>query len=233
MILRATDGESKGDHGFVRWPRIAQRGPTMEREARRDRSVLALLEVGAAGLLIAAFFLPWYQFGGQDVAGLTQSGITMDLLLAWFLIPLGTAAVVGATLVGFALPGRGAVVATLVAFGASGLGVALRLFNLISGDRSGHLEPPGPARGLWLFAAAAAMGTALATIDLVRAGSSTFVWRALGEPSTRRIGLFLAWACVIVVAFAVALFPMFPRWWLVAPVAVLLAPLLIRARRAR
>ena len=205
----------------------------MEREARRDRSVMAVLEIGAGGLLIAAFFLPWYQFGGQDVAGVTQSGITMDLMLAWFLIPLGTAAVVGATLVGFALPGRGAVVAILVAFGAAGLGVALRLLNLISGDWGGYLEPPGPSRGLWLFAAAAAMGVALATIDLARGGSSTFVWRAIGEPRTRRIGLFLAWAGAVVVAFAVALFPMFPRWWLIAPFAVLLAPLLVRARRTR
>jgi hypothetical protein len=161
-----------------------------------------------------------------------QSGITMDLMLAWFLIPLGAAAVVVATLVGLALPARGAVVAILVAFSAAGLGVALRLFNLISGDWSGYSEPPGPSRGLWLFAAAAATGVTLTTIDLARGGSSTFVWRALGEPPTRRIGLFLAWAGIVVVAFAVALFPMFPRWWLVAPFVVLLAPLLIRARPA-
>lgn len=205
----------------------------MERQARRDRSVLSSLEIGAAGLLIAAFFLPWYQLGGQEVAGLTQSGITMDLMLAWFLIPLGAASVVVATLVGFALPGRGVVVAILVAFGAAGLGVALRLFNLITGDWGEYWEPPGPSRGLWLFAAAAAMGVGLAAIDLARGGSSTFVWRALGEPPTRRIGMFLAWAGAVVIAFAVALFPMFPRWWLIAPFAVLLAPLLVRARHAR
>jgi hypothetical protein len=205
----------------------------MERKARRDRSIIALLEIGAAGLLIAAFFLPWYQLGGQDVEGGLDAGLTMDVLLAWFLIPLGAAAVVVATLVGLALPGRGVVVAILVGFGAAGIGVALRLHSFSSGDWSMYLEPPSPARGLWLFATAAAMGTALATIDLVRAGSSTFVWRALGEPSTRPIGLFLAWAGVVVVAFAVALFPMFPRWWLVAPFALLFAPMLVRARRAR
>ena len=205
----------------------------MEREARRDRSVIALLEIGAAGLLIAAFFLPWYQLGGQDVTGGLETGITMDVLLSWFLIPLGAAAVVVATLVGFALPGRGAVVAILVAFGAAGIGVALRLLTLSSGDWSMYLEPPGPARGLWLFAGAAALGTILVLVDLARAGSSTFVWRALGEPSTGRIGLFLAWTGVVAITFAVALFPMFPRWWLVAPFAVLLAPLLVRARRAR
>ena len=127
----------------------------MEREARRDRSVIAMLEIGAAGLLIAAFFLPWYQLGGQDVAGV-ETGITMDVLLSWFLIPLGAAAVLVATLVGFALPGRGAVVAILVAFGAAGSGVALRLFTLSSGDWSMYLEPPSAARGLWLFAEAAA-----------------------------------------------------------------------------
>jgi hypothetical protein len=166
------------------------------------------------------------------VAGV-QTGITMDLLLSWFLIPLGAAAVVGATLVGFALPGRGEVVAILVAFGAAGIGVALRLFNLISGDWSGYVVPPSPGPGLWLFAGAAALGTILVLVDLARAGSSTFVWRALGEPSTRRIGLLLAWAGVVAIAFVVALFPMFPRWWLVAPFAVLLAPLLVRARQAR
>jgi hypothetical protein len=205
----------------------------MEREARRDRSVIALLEIGAAGLLIAAFFLPWYQLGGQDVAGGLETGITMDVLLSWFLIPLGAAAVVVATVVGFALPGRGAVVAILVAFGAAGIGVALRLLTLSSGDWSMYLEPPGPARGLWLFAAAAAMGAALATIDLVRGGSSTFAWRALGEPSTKGLGQFLAWVGGLVIALAIGLFPMFPRWWLIGFVALLVAPLAMRARRAR
>src|ERR1035437_1178811 len=213
--------------------RMAKERATMEREARRDRSVLSLLEIGVAGLLIAAFFLPWYQLGGPDVTGGLETGITMDVLLSWFLIPLGAAAVVVATLVGFALPGRGAVVAILVAFGAAGIGVALRLLTLSSGDWSMYLEPPGPARGLWPFAGAAALGTILVLVDLARAGSSTFVWRALGEPSTGRIGLFLAWTGVVAITFAVALFPMFPRWWLVAPFAVLLAPLLVRARRAR
>ena len=205
----------------------------MEREARRDRSVIALLEIGAAGLLVAALFLPWYQLDGRDAAGIIETGITLDVLLSWFLIPLGAVAVVAATLVGFALPGRGAVVAVLVAFGAAGIGVVLRLLTLLSGDWSMYLNPPSAGRGLWLFASAAALGVALATIDLARAGSSTFVWRAMGEPSTKRIGQFLAWLGVVVVSFAVALFPMFPRWWLVAPFAFLVGPLLVRARQAR
>jgi hypothetical protein len=205
----------------------------MEREARRDRSVIALLEVGAAGLLIAAFFLPWYQLDGVDVAGgLATSGITMAVFLPWFLIPLGTVTVVVASLAGLALPGRGVVVVMLVAFGAAGVGVALRLLDLATGDWA-YLESPGPGRGMWLFGAACAIGVFLATLDLVRAGSSTFVWRALGQPSTRRVGLLLAWACAVVIAFAVALFPMFPRWWLVAPIVVLVAPLLVRLRNAR
>lgn len=209
-----------------------KRGSTVEREARRDRSVIALLEIGAAGLLIAAFFLPWYQLGGQDVADLSQTGITMDVLLSWFLIPLGAAAVVVATLVGFALPGRGAVVAILVAFGAASIGVALRLLDVTTGDWA-YLEPVGPGRGLWLFAAAAAMGVVLATIDLVRAGSSTFAWRALGEPSTKGLGLFLAWVGGLVIALAIGLFPMFPRWWLIGFFALLVVPLWVRARKAR
>ena len=205
----------------------------MEKEGRRDRTVLAVLEIGAAWLLVAAaFFLPWYQLGGRGVAGLTQTGITMEAFLPWFLIPLGTATVVVATLVGLALPGRGMVVATLVPFGAAGIGVVLELLNLTTGDWA-YLEPVGPGPGLWLFAAASAAGGALATIDLYRAGSSTFVWRALGEPPTGRIGRFLAWAGVVAILFAVALFPMFPRWWLIAPFAVLLAPLFVRARKAR
>ncbi len=192
-----------------------------------------MLEIGAAGLLIAAFFLPWYQLGGQDVAGV-ETGITMDVLLSWFLIPLGAAAAVGATLVGFALPGRGAVVAILVAFGAAGIGVALRLLTLSSGDWSMYLEPPSPGPGLWLFAGAAALGASLALIDLALSGSSTFVWRALGEPSTKRYGLLLAWASVVAIALVVALFPMFPRWWLLGPFALLVGPILwVRARRAR
>ena len=191
-----------------------------------------MLEIGAAGLLIAAFFLPWYQLGGQDVAGV-ETGITMDVLLSWFLIPLGAAAVVVATLVGFALPGRGAGVAILVAFGAAGSGVALRLFTLSSGDWSMYLEPPSAARGLWLFAGAAAFGVALATIDLARSGSSTFVSRALGEPSTKGLGLLLAWVGGLTIALAIGLFPMFPRWWLIGFFALLVAPLWVRVRRAR
>lgn len=205
----------------------------MGSEVPRDRSLISLLEIAAAGLLIAAFFLPWYQLGGQDVEGIAQYGITMDVLLPWFLIPLGAAAAVVTTLVGLVLPGRGVVVAILVAFGAAGMGAALRLLDVATGDWSMQLEPPTPGRGLWLFAAGALLGVALATIDLFRGGSSTFGWRALGKPSARGVGSFLAWIGALVIALAIGLFPMFPRWWLVGFVIVLVAPLGWRARRAR
>jgi len=146
---------------------------------------------------------------------------------------LGTAAVVVTTLVGFALPGRGVVVAILVAFGAAGIGVALRLLDITTGDWSMQLEPPTPGRGLWLFGAGALLGVTLVAIDLVRGGSSTFAWRALGQPSTKGVGLFLAWVGSLVIALAIGLFPMFPRWWLIGFFVLLVAPLARRAWRAR
>lgn len=70
--------------------------------------------------------------------------------------------------------------------------------------------------GLWLFTGAVASGAVLSLIDLLRGGSSTIFWRALGQPSTGRYGFFVLYACVVVLALPVALFPMFPRWWLLA-----------------
>ena len=91
-----------------------------------------------------------------------------------------------------------------------------------------------PGLGLWLFAGAAALGASLALIDLALAGSSTFAWRALGEPSTKRYGLILAYAGVVAIALPVALFPMFPRWTLLVWCAILVGPILwVRARRAK
>jgi hypothetical protein len=65
------------------------------------------------------------------------------------------------------------------------------------------------------------------------AGSSTFVWKAMGEPSTKRHGLLLAYAGVVAATLPVALFPMFPRWWFLAWCVLLVGPLWFRARRVK
>jgi hypothetical protein len=215
---------------------------------RRDRSLVALLEIGAAVFLIFSVFLPWFQvtyLNGAGVApGPGSASISwMDYRTAYidwaqfvasFLIPFGAIAALAAALVGLALPGRGEVVAVLAAFAVSGVG-AMSQFSALN---SGSMDSPGfsatsPGPGMWLFAAVAAFGAILAVVDLALAGSSTFAWRALREPSTKRYGLFLAWAGGLAVALVVGLFPMFPRWWLIGFFALLVAPLWVRARTAR
>jgi hypothetical protein len=215
---------------------------------RRDRSLIALVEIGVAGLLVFSFFLPWFRVANLTSAGVPSSsdfasiswgeylpfGLSMTQLLADFLIPLGALAAVAAALVGLALPGRAQVLAILVTFAAAGAGVILQFSELSSGNHTEFAATPSPGQGLWLFAGAAALGASLAMIDLTVAGSSTFVWRALREPSTKPYGLFLAWAGVVAIALVVALFPMFPRWWSLAPLALIVGPILwVRARRAR
>jgi hypothetical protein len=209
-------------------------------DGRQDRSLLALLEIGAAALLIVAVLLPWFQVGYQN--GPSGSSIaltdyqTADLDWAQFvadwLIPLGAIAAVAAALVGLGLPGRGEVLAILAAFATAGVGV----LSQVSEISSGAMNIPGfsttsAGPGLWLFAGAAGLGAGLAVFDLARGGSSTTVWRALGEPSTRRFGLFLGYAALLAVSLLVGLYPMFPRWWLLGFGALLLAPLWVRARR--
>jgi hypothetical protein len=72
-------------------------------------------------------------------------------------------------------------------------------------------------------------------VDLVRGGSSTFLWRAIRRPSMRRYGPPLAYVVTLVVTLPVASFRMFPVWWLyVWLAALLMLPLwLVRLRRAR
>jgi type III secretory pathway component EscV len=95
--------------------------------------------------------------------------------------------------------------------------------------------PPTAVLGLWLFAGTAAAGVVLAVVDLARGGSSTFLWRAIKRPSMRRYGPPAAYVVMLVVTLPVALFPMFPQWWLYVWLAALLAlPVwVVRARRAR
>jgi hypothetical protein len=203
---------------------------------RRDRSLLALLEIGAAAVLIGSFFVPWYVTSGPGyttwiaAGGYSPSGLlTQDLL-----IPFASLVTVVVAFAGLAFPARGTKVAILVAFAAAFYGAILEFQEVLSGE-SAYLVPPTAAWGLWLFAGTAAAGVVLAVADLVRGGSSTFLWRAIRRPSMRRYGPPLAYVVMLAVTLPVALFPMFPQWWLfVWLAALLMLPLwVVRARRAR
>lgn len=202
-----------------------------------DRSLLALLELGAAAALIGSFLVPWYVISGPGYTTWIHAGgyspaalLTQDLL-----IPFAALVAVVVTLAGLAFPARGAKVAILLAFAAAFYGAILQFQEVLYGDTSGWVVPPTVAWGLWLFEGSAAAGVVLAVLDLVRGGSSTFLWRAIRRPLMRRYGPPLAYVVTLVVTLPVALFPMFPTWWLyVWLAALLMLPLwVIRARMAR
>jgi hypothetical protein len=221
-------------------------GSTMESEAGdgleagstvdlRDRSLLALLEIGAAAVLIGSFSVPWYVTSGPGyTTWISAGGYSPSGLLTQELIPFASLVAVVVALAGLALPARGAKIAILVAFAAAFYGAILQFQEVQSGE-SAYLVPPTAAWGLWLFAGAAFAGVALAVVDLVRGGSSTFLWRAIRRPSIRRYGLPAAYVVMLVVTLPAALFPMDPHWWLFLWLAAVLAlPLwVVRARRAR
>ena len=201
-----------------------------------DRSLLALLEIGAAAILVGSFFVPWYaRSGPNDGTGISWGGSAGGLTTADLLIPFATLVAVVVSLAGLAFPARGAKIAILVAFAAASYGAILRFQDVLSGNHSSYLVPPTAGVGLWLFAGTAAAGVALAIVDLVRGGSSTFLWRVIRRPSMRRYGPPLAYVVMLVVTLPIALFPMFPYWWLfIWLAALLMLPLwVIRARRAR
>jgi len=205
---------------------------------RGDRSVLALLEIGTAAVLIWSYWsVPWYVISGPgystwiDAGGYSPAALlTQDLL-----IPFASLVAVVVTSAGLAFPARGAKIAILFAFAAAFYGALLEFQEVLYGDQSGWVVPPTAAWGLWLFAAAAASGALLAVGDLVRGGSSTFLWRAIRRPSMRRYGPWVAYVAVLVITLPVVLFPMFPNWWLLVWCAALLAGSLwaVRVRRAR
>jgi hypothetical protein len=203
---------------------------------RGDRSLIALLEIGAAAILVGSFFVPWYaRSGPNDGTGISWGGSAGGLTSADLLIPFATLVAVVVTLAGLAFPARGAKIAILVAFTAASYGAILRFQDVLSGEHSSYLVPPTAGLGLWLFAGAGASGVVLAVVDLVRGGWSTFLWRAIRRPSMRRYGPRLVYVVMLVVTLPVALFPMFPEWWLfVWLAALLMLPLwVVRARRAR
>jgi hypothetical protein len=201
-----------------------------------DRSFLALLEIGAASVLIGSFSVPWYVTSGPGYTTWISAGgyspsalLTQDLL-----IPFASLVAMVVAIAGLAFPARGSKVAILVAFAAAFYGAILQFQEVLSGD-SIYLVPPTATWGLWLFGGTAAAGVVLAVVDLVRGGSSTFLWRAIRRPSMRRYGPPLAYVVTLVVTLPVALFPMFPNWWLyVWLAALLMLPLwAVRARKAR
>ena len=202
----------------------------------RDRSGLALLEIGAAAVLIGSFFVPWYVIsGGDNPTWISWGGFSpAALTTADLLIPFASLAAIVATLAAIALPARGAKIAILVAFAAAFGGAILDFQEVLYGDSSGWAVAPTVAWGLWLFAGAAAAGVVLAAVDLGRGGSSTFVWRVIRRPSIRRYGLGLAYVAALAITLPVVLFPMVPWWWLLVwCVALAMGPAwVVRARRA-
>jgi len=200
---------------------------------RRDRSLLALLEIGASAVLIGSFFVPWYVTSEPYVTGLSWGGSAGGLTTADLLIPFAALVAIVVTLAGLAFPARGAKIAILVAFAAASYGAILRFQDVLSGGYYSNFVPPTAGPGLWLFTGTAAAGVALAVADLVRGGNSTFVWRATRRPSVKRYGPLVAYVVMLLITLPVALFPMDPSWWIyVWLAALLMLPLwVVRARR--
>lgn len=206
--------------------RAASSGATGGAVKRGDRSVLALLEIAAAAVLIWSYWsVPWYVISGPgyttwiSAGGYSPSGLlTQDLL-----IPLASLVAVVVAFAGLAFPARGAKIAILAAFAAASYGAILEFQEVLSGE-SAYLVPPAAAWGLWLFTGAAAAGAGLAVVDLVRGGSSTFLWRAIRRPSMKRHGRHVAYVVTLLVTLPVVLFPMFPHWWLLVWCAALVGP---------
>jgi hypothetical protein len=95
---------------------LGGRGSTMESQAgdslkagstvdRGDRSLLALLEIGAAAILVGSLFVPWYaRSSPNDGTGMSWGGSAGALTTADLLIPFATLVAVVVTLAGLAFP---------------------------------------------------------------------------------------------------------------------------------
>jgi hypothetical protein len=138
---------------------------------------VAIVEFGAACVLVAAPFLPWFMITYLNSAGIANGQSVTSITwvnsrdyaqtLTNILIPLGAIAAALTSLAGLAFAGRVNARATVVAFAVAGVGVVSQLSEI----RSGSMDPPGfsatsPGFGLWLFAGAAALGVATALVDL-------------------------------------------------------------------
>jgi hypothetical protein len=202
--------------------------PRLGSTVDRDRSILALLEVGAAALLIGWFFLPWYSAGLSWGSYSPEALTTADLL-----IPFASLAAIVVTVVGIAMPARGAKIAILVAFVATLYGAMLDFQQVLARDA---VPQPTAGPGLWLFTLTAASGVVLAGVDVARGGNSTFLWRVIRRPSLRQYGPGVAYVAGLAITLPVVAFPMFPQWWLLVWCAALLltGPLwAVLARKSR
>jgi len=206
----------------------------------KDRSLISLAEILAGFVLMVAPAMPWfvvrYTTGVPDteMAWLDYGTTYVDDLqfLAMWLIPLGTLLAFGAAVLGGMLPGRGEVVAIGGLFALAGIGgLAQAIDVLVFGHFGDYSGTPGPDYGIAAYLGAALAGVGLAALDLRLGGNSTLVWRALGRPPTRRLGLVIGYAVLLAVALLVGLFPMFPKWFLVGFAALLVAPFVPRLRR--
>ena len=79
---------------------------------RGDRSLLALLEIGAAAVLIGSFFVPWLAPSEpRSWTGISWGGSAGALTTPDLLIPFATLVAIVVTLAGLAFPARGAKIA--------------------------------------------------------------------------------------------------------------------------
>ena len=132
---------------------------------RGDRSLLALLEIGAAAVLIGSFFVPWLAPSEPSSwTGISWGSSAGALTMPDLLIPFATLVAVVVSLAGLVFPARGAKIAILVAFAAAFYGAILEFQEVLSGE-SAYLVPPTAGVGLRLFAGTAAAGVVLAAAD--------------------------------------------------------------------
>jgi hypothetical protein len=209
--------------------------------SERDRSAFAIAEVAIAVLLVASWWLPWFQVtpvtpdqiptGAASWStswfGLADNGITTARIIV-AIVPLVLVVTAGLALL---LPWRGFVVATLVAFVATLFGADWMIERINDGmtEFAGRTTPDV---GLQIFAWLCLLGALVTAVDLTRNGSSTIVWRKLRTPAINRYGPITGYLCLVVASVLIAAFPMSARWtWLVVAAMVVGLAVWVRALR--
>ncbi len=146
-------------------------GPTVD---PRDRSLLALLEIGAAAVLIGSFFVPWLAPSEpRSWTGISWGGSAGALTTPDLLIPFATllAIVVTSPAWRFRRVGQRSRSWSRSRRRPTERSCNSRTFYPVS--YYNYLVPPTAGVGLWLFTGTAAAGVVLAVVDLVRGGNST------------------------------------------------------------